>query len=555
MLTKSLLRRAGSCGCYIACWERAHSWSPHQTRPLLRRPLRPYHVMTTTTTTTTSAKAVVLGESSPTSVLDLVPDATPSTDATTGIRRSARKRTRTRLFSAPSSSAADDDGDDDADAGPSPTTTTTTKTKTRSRSKEKTSTTTTTTTKPLRRSSSSSAKRKTAPPLLRSSDLASIRPSDPWIDLEVPPAELRPSATLTTGQCFSWTAVRRDDDDEQDDDDQSVSAWGDHDATEWVGAVGLRVFSIRETPSTTLYRRLLDNDADDADAALRDHLGLTSSSSSLADDYAAWSAVDPGRFGRVAAAVPGVRILRQDPWECLVSFTASSNNHIPRITSLLRRLREDHGERLLTIVPSGDVEPVHLHAFPAVERLRDVTEDDLRASGWGYRAKYLVGTIARLLADGGVDSLLAYRNVRALSDAEVRDDLVARFPGVGRKVADCVALFSLDRADAVPVDVHVWNLSARSYGFPVPPGSKSLTPRLYDEVGDLWRSVFPGGRAGHAHSVLFAAELPSFRSALPRDVLEEMDEWRKKEAARKAAVKAKKQANKKKKEEEEDAYA
>jgi G:T/U-mismatch repair DNA glycosylase len=88
-----------------------------------------------------------------------------------------------------------------------------------------------------------------------SSDIAKLSPENDWIDLQVPPEELRPSATLTNGQCFNWMVV----DTENGDGDQSnakQSAWGSHDATEWIGPLGDRVLSIRETPSSTLCRVL-----------------------------------------------------------------------------------------------------------------------------------------------------------------------------------------------------------------------------------------------------------------------------------------------------------
>lgn len=88
-------------------------------------------------------------------------------------------------------------------------------------------------------------------------------------------------------------------------------------------------------------------------------------------------------------------------------------------------------------------------------------------------------------------------------------------PGIGRKVADCIALFSLDQHGAIPVDTHVWEIAIRDYSSHLQQ-SKSLTPKIYKEVGDTFRQRF-GPKAGWAHSVLFAAELPEFRKRLPED--------------------------------------
>ena len=86
-----------------------------------------------------------------------------------------------------------------------------------------------------------------------SSDIATLSPENIWADLNVPPEELRPSATLTNGQCFNWMVVYIDN---RIESPTKQSAWGTHDAKEWVGPLGNRVISIRETPTSTLYRVL-----------------------------------------------------------------------------------------------------------------------------------------------------------------------------------------------------------------------------------------------------------------------------------------------------------
>lgn len=121
-------------------------------------------------------------------------------------------------------------------------------------------------------------------------------------------------------------------------------------------------------------------------------------------------------------------------------------------------------------------------------------------------------------------------------------------PGVGRKVADCVALFSLDQHGAVPVDVHVWDIATRDYddGGGELKKTKSLTPAVYERVGELFRDRF-GSHAGWAHSVLFAAELPEFRRRLPERLQEEMRVYEEeKRGAAVAAKRAKADAKKRK---------
>ena len=87
-----------------------------------------------------------------------------------------------------------------------------------------------------------------------SSDIAKLAPENNWVDLKATPEELRPSATLTNGQCFNWMVV---DDSKFVSNERKQSAWGTHDAKEWIGPLGDRVLSIRETQTTTQYRVLL----------------------------------------------------------------------------------------------------------------------------------------------------------------------------------------------------------------------------------------------------------------------------------------------------------
>lgn len=173
--------------------------------------------------------------------------------------------------------------------------------------------------------------------------------------------------------------------------------------------------------------------------------------------------------------------------------------------------------------------------------------------GLGYRARFVRETAAALMAKTtigtGDDALIAaagagaandegegaawasvaareaegrawlygLRNPSAYSRAAVQQHLLA-FPGVGPKVADCAALFSLDQAGVVPVDVHVWRIAQRDLGDPSLASAKSVTPHVYSRVGELFRAKYPGGKAGWAHSLLFAAELPGFIDLLPAEV-------------------------------------
>lgn len=376
--------------------------------------------------------------------------------------------------------------------------------------------------------------KKTVPKkIMCSNDLAKISPENQWIDLMISPKELRPSATLTTGQCFNWMVVQ----DDLDDKNllQSSSAWGTHNETEWVGPVQDFVISIKETPSTTLYRILHGPEADISEF-LGDYFQL---STPLEPLYVSWSKSDE-RLARIANVIPGVRLIRQNPVECLFSFICSSNNNIPRITKMLSSFRQTFGKKMIDLplrLSEDDVlsEPLEecmtLYSFPTLEELKIATEQQLRDMGLGYRAKFIIQTRDLLIDSGGQDFLYSLRE----KDAETVQEELIKFSGIGRKVADCVGLFSLDQTEAVPVDVHVGRIASRDYDPTVLGQSKSLTPTVYKNVGDLFRDRFE--YAGWAHSVLFVAELRSFRDVLPKDIVVQMDNFREAEQSRKAEEK------------------
>jgi len=379
--------------------------------------------------------------------------------------------------------------------------------------------------------------------VIHASDLKKLSPQNQWTDLEITPSELRASATLTTGQCFNWVVVQRDDlsRNKLANSVISSSAWGSAHETEWIGAIQNHVLSIRETPTTTMYR-VLHGRKDNVTTILKDYFQVEVPLYPL---YQQWSQNDE-RLAKIATVIPGVRILRQNPIECLFSFICSSNNNIPRITKMLSSLREKYGRRLLEVPtriqdesknddPTLPGFPIAIYSFPTLQDLRAATEEELRNMGLGYRAKFIIQTRDLLIECGGEDFLMNLRN----QDAESVQNELMKFSGIGRKVADCVALFSLDQSSAIPVDVHVQHIASRDYDPTVLGTAKSLTPTIYKRVGDLFRERFCS-YAGWAHSLLFIAELPSFRDVLPDDIRVEMDVRREKEFAKKADAKKKK---------------
>lgn len=394
-----------------------------------------------------------------------------------------------------------------------------------------------------------------------------------WVDLEIPPHQMLPENTLNMGQCFNWKRLHLS------NEQETQSKY-------WVGVLQGQPMIVKQLPRTTAAASLLAEPPMDP-ITLRSYLrSYFQLQEDLPGLYSTWSE-RCGRMSSVAECLRGVRVVRQDPWECLISFICSSNNNIARISLMLDRLRSQYGQFLCSVkienaegrlggseedviieyippaipslIPSNTVlvkeetsddkdddldtplsplttaqgDAQHrifpLYSFPTVNVLATLDESALRSLGMGYRAKFIVNS-AKLVQEktlvNNEDWLLSLRNPlstavsETLSHRKFVQSQLLQLPGVGMKVADCVALFSLDQSEVIPVDTHVWSIAVRDYA-PHLKLAKSLTPTIYDQVGDVFRDLFQR-HAGWAHSVLFAAELPAFRALLPKELQDEM---------------------------------
>ncbi|KAG9458820.1 hypothetical protein H6P81_003328 [Aristolochia fimbriata] len=276
--------------------------------------------------------------------------------------------------------------------------------------------------------------------------------SSKWQPLTIGRRELCLPLTFPTGQTFTWKQTG---------------------PTTFTGPVNSHLISLRHLPDDSV-SFLIHSSPDHrrAVADLHDYLNL---GISLAELWESFSSAD-SRFAAIAPYLAGARVLRQDPVECLFQFLCSSNNNIARITKMVGFLSA-LGNYL------GNVEGFDFYEFPSLERLELVSEQDLRIAGFGYRAKYIVGTVKTLQSKlGGGAKWLA--SLRDLELPEVIEGLCT-LPGVGPKVAACIALFSLDQHQAIPVDTHVWQIATR-YLLPELAGAR-LTPSLCSRVSEAFK--------------------------------------------------------------------
>lgn len=177
----------------------------------------------------------------------------------------------------------------------------------------------------------------------------------------------------------------------------------------------------------------------------------------------------------------GLRLLRQDPWECLASFVCSSVSNIPRISRNLQSVAEAYGEPVT-------LEGRCLYRFPEAARLAQASEKAILALGLGFRAARLA-EIARRVAEGRPDLM----PLRQAPYEEAKGALLA-LPGVGEKVADCVLVFSLDKLEGFPIDRWVRRALVEWYGH----GEKARYRDLLDWAQRRW-----GQRAGYVQQYLF----------------------------------------------------
>ena len=200
----------------------------------------------------------------------------------------------------------------------------------------------------------------------------------------------------------------------------------------------------------------------------------------------------------------GLRLVGQDPWECLASFVLATNANIPRIKKMVAAVCAKFGAPF-------EFEGETFAAFPRPEALAEATEARLAPCGLGYRAPFL-RRVAGAVAEGKVDfaqlASLEYAEARRLLLSELLGQKVLL--GVGPKVADCVLLYSCGKDEAFPIDVWIAKVLATEYPQLVGPvlkrrlgteGKVKLSPADYDRISSKVRSHF-GAYAGYAQQYL-----------------------------------------------------
>jgi N-glycosylase/DNA lyase len=261
------------------------------------------------------------------------------------------------------------------------------------------------------------------------------------------------AATLDSGQAFRWR--------------QQNNSWSGVIGNNWVRLAQTREGIRAETAAPVKNWGWLRD-------YLQTKIDLDSVLATFPDDAPMRDAV---------AACRGLRLLRQDPWECLASFILSSTKQIVQIRQIVSLLCECFGEKIIT--PPGELP---MFAFPPPEKIARATEAGLRECKMGFRAPHLLGA-AQQVAEGKFD----LERIRQLSPAEARAELM-KLRGVGGKIADCVLLFAYGFDSAFPVDVWIERALQRLYF----PRRRASEPRLR-----RFAATHFGPHAGCAQQYLF----------------------------------------------------
>lgn len=239
------------------------------------------------------------------------------------------------------------------------------------------------------------------------------------------------------GQCFRWSR--------QDDGSYTGIAMGK--------PVNVSLKEAAEGEGRRRLDLIIDNcSAEDFEKIWRSYLDLDR-------DYGAIKATLAESDEVMAKAISGgegIRILKQELWETMVSFIISQNNNIPRIKGCIENLSRLFGES------AGEYGGVEYYNVPSAEVMAELTADDLAPVRLGYRAPYLLETAKQVVAKGGMDAVAA--ELAAAGTPEEACEYLRGFQGVGPKVASCIALFGLGRLEAFPIDVWVRRVMNRLYG-------------------------------------------------------------------------------------------
>ena len=230
------------------------------------------------------------------------------------------------------------------------------------------------------------------------------------------PKSFEPKDIFDCGQCFRWNT----------EEDGS-----------YTGVFGKNILNVKRDGKDINFKGICDGNIEDI---IYDYFDLNRDYERIKETL---SEIDENMKKSVLYG-KGIRILNQDLWETIMSFIISANNNIPRIKGIIERLSKKYGSKI-------SFNGKEYYTFPTPEQLRDVTVEDYRKLGLGFRDIRLYET-TQMILNKDIDLEKLKNNSNTI---EVREELL-KLSGVGPKVADCILLFStLKRFEVFPIDVWV----------------------------------------------------------------------------------------------------
>ena len=188
----------------------------------------------------------------------------------------------------------------------------------------------------------------------------------------------------------------------------------------------------------------------------------------------------------------GLRIFKQEPFQCMISFIISSNSNIQKIKSSLEKITKKFGKKIT-------IENKDFFLFPEPEKIAKASIDEIKACGVGYRAPF-IKEAAKMV----VSKKINFEYLEKCDYQEAKKN-ICLVPGIGNKVADCIMLFSLNKLEAFPLDTWIIKILEKYYSNEFKIETKTITIKQYDMLHEKIVNYF-GPYCGYAQQFLFKME-------------------------------------------------
>jgi N-glycosylase/DNA lyase len=188
----------------------------------------------------------------------------------------------------------------------------------------------------------------------------------------------------------------------------------------------------------------------------------------------------------------GLRIFKQDPFQCMISFIISSNSNIQKIKSSLEKVTKKFGTKV-------KIEGKEFFVFPKPEKIAKASIDQIKTCGVGYRASF-IKEAAQMVVLKKID----FEYLKKCDYQEAKKN-ICRIPGIGNKVADCIMLFSLNKLEAFPLDTWMIKILEKYYSKEFKIETKTITQKQYELLHEKIVDYF-GPYCGYAQQFLFKME-------------------------------------------------